>query len=316
MKKKISQLEVNPRALENDPEFRSLGKGAFSAGIFSVAKPRPSSGEMTVKIVTEKDHMEQLRREVLLTRKLSHNNIRKGFKYKESKTKISAHARLESAPGTALIDLILAHRYPEKGEIPDISPDFPGFEGIRHVLSEILSGLVYLHRKGIVHNDLKPENIIVDAESLLKVNSTTKLKIIDFGLTFEMGSERAKECCGDRNWSSPETYDDKHAKTDRKDVFAFGLIVYSAFCGGFMIPFKMHDGKIDEFREFLAARHKRMATNRRSMWAFPAIRELIVACTNFYPAHRPTAASLVISPFFTQAILSRHPLISESEEST
>jgi serine/threonine protein kinase len=314
LKGKIEELDENPNALENDPLFVSLGKGGCSMGVFPASRSRPNSGEIVVKVVKTDRDTEILRREVNLTRKLSHQNIRKGLKFTEGKT--YAYARMEPAPGKDMLQMILAHRYPERRDIPDISPDFPAFDGIRLVLREIAKGLVYLHKKGLVHGDIKPENIVINADNFAMIRAPVGVKIIDFGLAFKAADiEEAKRSRGDPNWTSPETYLEDVAKTDRKDIFSFGTLVYTAFCGGFMIPWETHCGNVLEFRDFLGQCHKRMMRAQQSMWAFPAIRDLIIACTNFSPELRPSAGSLLETHFFTKSILSRCPLTAESEES-
>lgn len=314
LKGKIEELDENPNALDNDPRFVSLGKGGCSMGVFPASRSRPNSSEIVVKVVKTDKDMKHLRREVELTRKLSNQNIRKGFKFTEGKT--YAYARMEPAPGKDLLQMTLAHRYPERRDVPDISPDFPGFDGIRFILREIAKGLVYLHKKGLVHGDIKPENIVVNADNFAMIRATTEVKIIDFGLAFKASNiEEAKKTRGDPNWASPESYLEDVVKTDRKDVFSFGMLVYTLFCGGFMVPWETHRGNALDFRDFLGQRHKRMMRAQQSMWAFPAIRELIIACTNFSPELRPSAENILETDFFTKSILSRCPLTAESEES-
>lgn len=48
-------------------------------------------------------------------------------------------------------------------------------------MSQIITGVGYMHKQGIVHLDLKPENIVC----VSKVN--TKVKIVDFGLAKKLG---------------------------------------------------------------------------------------------------------------------------------
>ncbi len=51
---------------------------------------------------------------------------------------------------------------------------------IKSIIQQILEGLEYIHQKGIIHRDLKPDNIM-----LTKISNTYKVKIIDFGLSFQ-----------------------------------------------------------------------------------------------------------------------------------
>ena len=59
---------------------------------------------------------------------------------------------------------------------------------VRHLFSQILAGVEYLHKRNIVHRDLKLDNILID--------SKIQLKLCDFGLmhTIDEGLLRTK--CG------------------------------------------------------------------------------------------------------------------------
>lgn len=58
-------------------------------------------------------------------------------------------------------------------------------------MKQILSGIIYCHKKGIVHRDLKSENILFD--------STDNIKIIDFGASVKMNEKRLQEKIGTVN---------------------------------------------------------------------------------------------------------------------
>lgn len=316
LKQKIRELDTNPHALDNpDPEFPCVGRGGLCTGIFPATKSLSLAKDRVVK-VTDPEGAESLRREVRLTRKLSHNNIRKSRSSVTTGVKY-AYAHFEAAPGVDFITLLMAHKFPPTHDAPTISSDFPAFEGIRHILREIAIGLVHLHRKKIVHNDIKPANIMVDAPDLFSViPGETKVKIIDLGLGFEFGD--AQYCCvsaGDANWASPETWNESVAKTDRKDVFGFGAMVYASFSGHIMCPSDRHKGDITLFREMLGKIHIRMLKSKHTMWAYPTIRELITSCTAYYPESRPSAESLLNTPFFTRRILSLDPIERGEDES-
>ena len=66
-------------------------------------------------------------------------------------------------------------------------------------IKQVIEGVGFLHKHGIVHRDIKFENILID-----KIEDFT-IKIIDFGLSvFLCKGEQAKEGCGTLIYSSPE----------------------------------------------------------------------------------------------------------------
>ena len=67
----------------------------------------------------------------------------------------------------------------------------------RFYAAEIALGLQYLHSKGIVYRDLKPENLLLDADG--------HIKITDFGLSKENASgEELHSLCGTPEYLAPE----------------------------------------------------------------------------------------------------------------
>ena len=54
-------------------------------------------------------------------------------------------------------------------------------EVIKKMVYQFFDGLAFLHSKGIAHRDIKPDNILVDAEGMLNSNKEPTLKICDFG---------------------------------------------------------------------------------------------------------------------------------------
>jgi len=65
-------------------------------------------------------------------------------------------------------------------------------------MHQILLGVQHLHQNGVVHRDLKPENLLLEGKS-------SKLKIIDFGLSnLYKPSEQLQTACGSPCYAAPE----------------------------------------------------------------------------------------------------------------
>lgn len=104
----------------------------------------------------------------------------------------------------------------------------PGLAEVRPLIEQIASGLRTLHRQEMLHQDLKPENIMIDEHGTVK--------IIDFGSAKIAGIaeistplERDK-VLGTRNYTAPE-YLKGQAGSNRSDIFSLGVIAYEMLCG-------------------------------------------------------------------------------------
>lgn len=87
----------------------------------------------------------------------------------------------------------------------------------RRVLLQLFEAVAYIHRKGIIHNDLKPENIMV-------TRSDNNVKIIDFGLSDDDAHYLLKTLGCTPEYASPELLR-RDALDVRSDIYSLGLIM-------------------------------------------------------------------------------------------
>lgn len=111
----------------------------------------------------------------------------------------------------------------------------PTLETVRDFAEQISRGLLAFHRQEMIHQDLRPENIIIDTSGTVK--------IIDFGSTrvegiMDINTYMEQEnLLGTALYSAPEYFLGKIG-TPRSDLFSLGAIVYQMLSG--QLPYGVH----------------------------------------------------------------------------
>lgn len=104
------------------------------------------------------------------------------------------------------------------------------FDQVIKLGKQVARGLAAAHDRGLVHRDIKPGNILFDAE-------TGDVRIADFGLAKHVGTETMTAegvLTGTPAYMSPEQASDKAIDT-RSDLFSLGVVLYQASTG--QLPF-------------------------------------------------------------------------------
>ena len=93
------------------------------------------------------------------------------------------------------------------------------------IAKQICEGLAEAHRLGVIHRDLKPQNIMIDRDG--------HVRIMDFGIARSMareGPDRSQAIVGTPDYMSPEQIEGK--ETDhRTDIYSLGVILYEMLTG-------------------------------------------------------------------------------------
>jgi len=119
----------------------------------------------------------------------------------------------------------------------------PTIHQVRDIIGQIAKGLQAFHRQEMVHQDLRPNNIMID------INNT--IKIIDFGSTFIAGVTDIKNeeaVRGTIRYSAPE-YFLGEVGTPRSDIYALAVMAYQMLSGRFP-----YDAEIAQVRSLSAQR--------------------------------------------------------------
>ena len=114
----------------------------------------------------------------------------------------------------------------ERGALPE--PE------VREILEQLCDALVEAHKQGVVHRDLKPDNVMIST------TQAGRVKILDFGIakltrTAAPRITQNGEILGTPQYMAPEQLSE-HATDERTDIYALGLIGYELLTGD--VPFE------------------------------------------------------------------------------
>lgn len=144
-------------------------------------------------------------------------------------------------------------------------------------MEQIVSTLIQIHKVGVVHRDIKDENILVNLE-------TKQISIIDFGSAALLKDSLYTDCDGTRVYCPPEWIMNGHYSALGTTVWSLGVLLYDMVCGD--IPF--------EDDEHIVKAKLKFPTNLSS-----SVRDLISRCLSVDPAKRPTLEDILSHKWMT-----------------
>lgn len=96
-----------------------------------------------------------------------------------------------------------------------------------HIMQQLLSAILYCHKRGIVHRDLKPENILIEKNSN---GSEINIKVIDFGTAKAFSACTVmRQTIGTAYYIAPEVLN--HNYNEKCDIWSCGVILYILLSG-------------------------------------------------------------------------------------
>jgi eukaryotic-like serine/threonine-protein kinase len=191
---------------------RKLGSGGM-ADVY-LAEDEELGRRIAIKILNDRhandeQFVERFRREAKNAAGLSHPNI--VAIYDRGEAEGTYYIAMEYLDGRNLKELVVA-----RGPLP--IPD--AIDATR----QVLAALRFAHRKGVVHRDIKPHNVMADADG--------RLKVTDFGIARAGVSQmtEAGSIIGTAQYLSPEQA--RGAPVDqRSDLYSIGVVLYEMLTG-------------------------------------------------------------------------------------
>ncbi|ABW14774.1 serine/threonine protein kinase [Parafrankia sp. EAN1pec] len=182
---------------------RQLGDGATATTWLMI--DRAFDMHHTLKIMKSAELVDNLRGEFVLLHRLKHDRI------------VRVHDYLLEPPGPALIS-----EYVEGRTVAQLAPRLRGSLGAaRRILADILDALEYAHNRDVLHRDLSPNNIIVDADD--------RATLIDFGVASRAEAD-AHSLVGTPPYQAPEIAADG-AWSPAADLYSLAVLVFEALVG-------------------------------------------------------------------------------------
>ena len=254
---------------------RFLGKGGF-ARVYEVVNE--DSGEIFACKFISKDALAKTRArhklmsEIKIHRALHHPNIVQFHHFFENEEYV--HILLELCTNQSLSDLLRRRKRIHELEA-------------QCYLSQVLTGIKYLHSHRVIHRDIKLGNIFL--------SDKMEVKLGDLGLAakLEYEGERKRTICGTPNYIAPEILEGKNGHSFECDIWSFGVLMYTLLIG--RPPFETKDVKTTYRRIKM-----NLYTFPENVEISPEAKSLIQSILVIDYVKRPTLEQILNSDFFTK----------------
>jgi len=194
---------------KNYEVVRQLGKGSFSQ--VKLLRDKRTGGERVLK-VTEggmgTKECQMLKNEIQVLSALDHPNIVKIYAYSEDMQRGQLLLVLEYFGGGDCQQLMRKDKRPQAETF------------VAKLISQLLLALSYCHTRGIVHCDVKPENMMLTVPR--HPYDTPDCKVIDFGLTHRI-DEPTRDFVGTPSYMAPEIVKGTIHYTLKADLWSVGV---------------------------------------------------------------------------------------------
>ncbi|MDQ3299223.1 MAG: serine/threonine-protein kinase, partial [Myxococcota bacterium] len=211
------------------------------------------------------DALERFRREVRLTRRVQHPNVARMID-------IGEHA------GDRFLTMELIDGAALTGEVGRRM----AWARLKRLAVQICDGLAAAHRSGVIHRDLKPDNVLVE-------RGTDRAVITDFGIARsvdDVGVTQIGMVIGTPRYMAPEQLAGSPNIDARADVFSLGVMLYELASGS-------RPWEADTAIAIAVAQATRPPQPLVAPHVPAGFNDLVMACLAIDPAERPTGAEAI-----------------------
>ena len=213
----VLELERGKVFAERYEIIEELGRGGMGR-VYRVMDKKINE-EVALKLIrpeiADSKTIERFGNELKMARKISHKNVCRMYHLSEESG--THYITMEYVPGETLKDMIRMTKQLSPGTAVSIA-------------KQICAGLSEAHRMGVVHRDLKPQNVMIDKQG--------NARIMDFGIARSLESEgttRPGIIIGTPEYMSPEQTEFREVD-QRSDIYSLGIILFEMLTG--RLPFE------------------------------------------------------------------------------
>jgi len=214
----------------------SLGEGNTSK-VYLIRSIKEPSKQYALKLIRDEflnrdeNSLKSVQQEIQILKSLEHPHIIKCVGY-------GSDGVVQKPSGRIIDNLVyIMLEFVTGGLLFDLCQTLGGMgeDAGRYFMKQLLNTIEYIQGKGIVHRDLKLENILVD--------DMLNLKVADFGFATYKRIDKLRSYRGTMTYMAPEIKEGKTYNGKQIDIFSTGVILFIIVNGIF--PFK--EAKKDEY---------------------------------------------------------------------
>ncbi|KAH7711196.1 Protein KIN-29 [Aphelenchoides avenae] len=269
---KRSTKEQRRMRLEKVGSYRvgkTLGRGNFAQ--VRMGYHETANAKVAIKIIDRQaldaDNLIKIEREIRVLQKLKHPFIVKLYEVLRSEKNL--YIVTEYVSGGELFDMLM-----DKGRQPE--------DEARRIFQQIVSAVAYCHVNGIVHRDLKAENLLLDKKG--------NVKLIDFGFSnYQKPDALLSTWCGSPPYAAPELLLAQEYNGTMSDVWSLGVVLYILVTAGFPFP----GDSVDKLKRAVLGEHLKIP-----FWVSVECADLIRKMLTVSPAKRYTLTQVIQHRWF------------------